>query len=246
MKTLIWTRSVDDWESDFKLLLGLLPSEIPVVHFPCIRLAAIDRIELNSSAWTHAIFTSPHAVAFAMQDPLLAKALGQCKEIYTHGEATAAKLKSLGLTPTLIEGIRKGEELATVLAQKIPAGANIIVPGPKEPAFDMSGFLNSKGFKSQALICYETKASIHKPDGSHLSSQEVLDLQKSPNHVICFASPSAVQGFSGKIPHTLARVVVLGPTTREKAKSLSDLVFMASHNRLESLIEKAKELLFSA
>lgn len=243
IKTIIWTRGTDDWQSDADLLARLVPQEIRVEHIPCIKLAALETPPaLTQETWDHVVFTSAHGVSFALANPDLKEAIKKSKHVYTFGGATAQALAKHGISTIRPEGLRTGEDLGAWLSVHLPKDARVLVPGPKRPAFDLAQFLNLHDFQAQAAICYETEEKAHLPSGADLSSRKLDELGCLAQAVICFASPSAVRGFLAGAPGILYPAAVIGPTTDAEAKKTFPVRRTATDNTFESLVLAALSL----
>lgn len=243
-KTLIWTRGVDDWQSDQLLLSQLVAKDVYIEHIPCVRLSPVgitsDVLQaLTNHPWDHVVFTSAHGVSFALASPVIRERIKKIASIYTLGSATAQALARLGIDAIRPEGLRTGEDLGAWLDVHLPQDAHILVPGPRQPAFDLAQYLKDKGRQSLAVVCYETEAKAHLPSGKALSIEILKELGARPTTIVCFASPSAVRGFVAGAPGVVPPAVVIGPTTEAAAKQFFTVKKIADENSLESLVKAA-------
>lgn len=244
--TLVWTRSLEDWATDQALLVGL--KNVDVVHLPCIETTALPA-SLPTGVWDCAVFTSAHAVDFALANPSLNAGIARVASLYTHGASTAERLAAAGLAPTLVKGIRTAEELAAWLKQTLKPGTRVLVPTAAEPAFDLAGTLTAAGLPAAALACYQTSMEARSAEGSPLSRAMIEDLNARLSGVICFASPSAVKGFvkvfapqRGRLA-TALKVAAIGPTTAAAARGEFKNCQTAFVNELASLVTLAQTML---
>ena len=243
-KTLIWTRGVDDWQSDHLLLSRLVPEGVFIEHIPCVRLSPVgiksDVLQaLTNHPWDHVVFTSAHGVSFALANPEIRTRIKKLTSIYTLGSATAQALARHGIDAIRPEGLRTGEDLGAWLDLHLPKDAHILVPTPRQPAFDLAQYLKDKGRHSLAIVCYETEARAHLPNGEAISPQKLKELASSPSTIVCFASPSAARGFVVGAPGVVPPAVVIGPTTEAAAKQFFTVKKIADENSLESLVKAA-------
>ena len=243
MKTLVWTRSIEDWASDQALLAKIVPPDIVTKHVPCIRLQAVESEIPQTGAFTHAVFTSPHAVAFAFQNKKIWSIILKAQAVYTHGAATADALTRYGIKPTLVPEIRTAETLGVWLDAHLSRQAHILLPGPRESAFDLGAYLGAQGLETHSIVCYETAAYAHAPDGMPLAAEQITKLKSRTQQVVCFASPSAVRGFVKALPDARVACVAIGPTTGEMARLYFPDVQIAEQNTLPSLVGRALTLL---
>jgi uroporphyrinogen-III synthase len=243
-KTLIWTRGIDDWQSDHLLLSRVVPEGVHIEHIPCVRLSPVeipsDVLQaLTNDPWDHVVFTSAHGVSFALASPVIRARIKRSSSVYTLGSATAQALARHGIDAIRPEGIRTGEDLGAWLDVHLPKDAHILVPSPRQPAFDLAQYLKDKGRQSLAIVCYETEAKAHLPSGEALSTQNLKELGSRPTTIVCFASPSAVRGFVAGAPGVVPPAVVIGPTTEAAAKQFFTVKKIADENSLESLVKAA-------
>ena len=243
MKTLVWTRSIEDWASDEALLAKIVAPDIAIDHVPCIKLQPVEPEIPQTVGFTHAVFTSPHAVAFAFQNKKIWNIINQVQAVYTHGAATADALTRYGITATLVPEVRTAETLGAWLDAHLSRAACILLPGPRESAFDLAGFLGAKGFETHSLVCYETATYAHAPDGMPLAAEHITELKTRTQQVVCFASPSAVRGFVRALPEAQLACVAIGPTTAEVARLFFPAVQIAEQNTLPSLVGRALTIL---
>lgn len=243
-RLVIWTRSRADWDEDRALLArhGLVGAS--VLHVPCVALEAVAVGLSGYGEYTDWVLTSAHAVAFFAADAGRLAALRAAPRVHTFGEATTAALAALGVNATAHEGLRTAEELTARLALTLPESAAILVPGAREPAFDVAGAMRAGGRRADAVACYAAVTGARRSDGSAFSAAHGKMLPLTWKGVACFASPSAVRGFTDAFPATPRLLALaLGPTTASAArKHAFAAVQVAPENTLECLAEVAAEL----
>ena len=237
---MIWTRSEDDWESDKKLL-----SELPfsVLHFPCIKVFPID-YRLSEEGYNKFVITSPKAVAYAWQDIRIRSMLKKAAMVYTFGKKTRQILAEHALQVEAPAGVKGSRELAKHLERELSKEDKILVLGAVRPAFDLVHYLKECHFNADYLALYQTK-----PDGKP-QDRIMNDHQSLIGSVVCFASPSAVNGFEQLIgekqclwfyEHLVA--VVIGDTTAEQCSTCYKRVIISKESSIPALIEAAKNFL---
>ena len=241
-QSLIWTRSIADWQDDAATILTAVPSRL-IIHIPCLGLAASTPKIANFSC-DYVIFTSANAVRFGLAVRDIDEAVRGARGIFTHGEATAAALRARGLNP-IVAPVRTAAELSEWLETKLPPQAAVGLPCAAEPAWPMAEELRKKGFTASNWVCYETVAEATNTDGKTFSTQAISDLCSNLNGVIAFASPSAVRGFAKifkpELNHLRKALVAatIGPSTQAAAKAHFEFVRMATTNSLPALVQLA-------
>ena len=248
-KALVWTRGADDWASDAPLLAAL-PAGVQLVRLPCVALAPRPALPARER-YDHVVLTSAHAVDFALADTRLAPLLRGAQGVWTHGAATAARLRAAGLAVTLVDGARTGAELGAALVARLPEGASVLLPTAAEPAYDLAAWLRGQGFAAEAAVCYETAVGAREVDGRALADSRRDELAATLTGIVCFGSPSAVAGFAAELlPGRLSTALVaavIGPTTAAAAAERAFArVVTARENSLAALVATAVAALKSA
>jgi uroporphyrinogen-III synthase len=130
------------------------------------------------------------------------------------------------------------------IAPSLKALVNVLAIGPARPAYDASAAILSLGFGFTYLSVYETLPLLA------LSEDECRHYRDELDGVVCFASPSAVQGFvetlmSGGHKELGAKLVAvaIGETTALKCRDHFCKVHGAATQELTALVEKAGALL---
>ncbi len=243
-RLVIWTRSRADWDEDRALLARLGLTGSSVLHVPCVALAAVPVGPIGYGEYSDWVLTSAHAVEFFAADPERLGALRAAPRVHTFGEATTAALRKLGAHVEAHEGLRTAEELTARLALSLPETAKVVVPGAREPAFDVAGALKAGGRKAEAVACYATVTGAKRSDGSAFSAAHAKILPETWSGVACFASPSAVRGFTAVFAATPRLVALaLGPSTAAAARRHAFAsVQVAPENTLESMAKTAAAL----
>lgn len=243
----IWTRSAADLATDRALLDQ---HKVEIIHVPCIRSEAIARgmSELRDALRTKEtrasspldrwlILTSQNAVKtlikLAKADSDFKLALRSIAKVITHGRQTAAAARPL--FEDRIECLESptSEQLATKIAGELGTGGNkieILWPCAEESAFDVAGRLVADGQNARRIPVYRTVAAPSDDSGEPLDQAacnakagQIAARVQNVKCVICFASPSAVEGWLRLTRNTPAlsprylTAAVIGPTTGRAA-----------------------------
>lgn len=229
--TIVWTRGLADWAEDRALLAGI-PG---IVHVPCVRLVGLEVPSRPTKQFSVYIVASPHTFAFY---PL---PLGAT--VHTFGARSAAAARSAGAHVVHHEGLRSAAELIPILLKTLNKDVTIGIPGAAEPAVDLVTPLRAGGFQAEALPCYQTEAQATKSDGSPFLPEEVQAfVARLKGAVVCFASPSAVDGFVKTLPGADVTAACIGPTTARAAAAHFPRTATAPENTLASLAASAAQM----
>ena len=240
--TIIWTRSTSDWEVDAALF-----GSTSVLHLPCIKTEAIPA-RLTSRKFDALVFTSVSAVRCALADPKLSPVVRQIRRVFTHGARTAAVASDMGLEPTLVDE-PTGAALGRFLATTLPTGTKILWPSASQVAHDITDELSKAQIQVTRVPVYTTTRQLHLPTGLSPNEKEKEHLIRTLTGVVCFASPSAVDGFVGTLEPETNRLgreltaIVIGPTTRDATVSYFEKVVTCHEATTAALATTATELL---
>ena len=118
----------------------------------------------------------------------------------------------------------------------------IVLPGPVKRAVDLKGPLTKMGFECLTLDLYKTITCMKKKEGEPLYG--ALERGESLVGVVCFFSPSAVEGFWQffKAYHNQIDCLAccLGETTGKKARQYFSKVVISPKAEVQSLINLAQ------
>lgn len=232
MKRVVWTRPLEDWESDQKILK---PTH-RMLLFPVTRQIEVCP-QLPHKACDQVILTSRKAADAFFHKAQLSKDALHKLEFLTFGLETYKHLLSLNYRTRLIPA-PSAKKFAEILAMETKKGTVIWFPRPVETAFPLSDYLRTHGIEVFDLELYRTEAI------KTIEPQLLQQLTSEPS-VVCFASPSAVKAFVDIIRnHDEARLyryqpIAIGPTTKASGQSYFNQVIVANHPNLVSLWEKA-------
>lgn len=239
MKRLIWTRGNHNWELDCSLLKNF---PMDILHLPCITLSKVPISKNSNLSATSYIFTSPNGVKYGFEDPKLRKFILKAKKVYTFGDTSYNLLLDHGITPERPSGVNTSKELTDYLLCQLKREEPIISIGAQKVAYDISNELQDKGYNAQHLSVYKTTSYLEA------SPTEVEIYKKYLKGIICFASPSAIDGFCNRFTPQENRLgkelqaIAIGKTTLESCQPFFQKTALADKPTLISLIEKAKNL----
>ncbi|MCX6130319.1 MAG: uroporphyrinogen-III synthase [Proteobacteria bacterium] len=235
MKRIIWTRPIEDWQYDLKIV----KSDSAVLHFPVTRQILISP-QFPSKACDIVILTSRKAAeAFLQTSPLHREQLNRV-EFLTFGMETYKFLVAQNLKVRLIP-VNNGKDFAQALVVEIKKGSVIWFPRPAEPAFAVGDFLRTYALETYDIEMYRTEAI------RNIDAEQIKRLIAEPS-IVCFASPSAVRAFVDIIRSSdEARFyryipVAIGSTTMSSGQSYFPDSHLATHPTLQSLWEKAQAI----
>lgn len=237
---LIWTRSLEDWPKDKKILEI---SQKDYLHVPCVQTKPLNFNFKSQSENSLIIFTSPRAVIYSLLNADFEKILSSAY-ILCFGESSANVLQSRGYASEVFDSIESASEIpAQLLKKNISKDKTIFLPGPRQRAFDLYESLSKMGFKVYSFDVYETISQLkfydvisetYKRPNEDEKKKFILEWRGS----VFLGSPSACKGFVEALePQNNAlrknlTAFVLGPTTFavckdyfervERIKSLSD------------------------
>ena len=242
MKTIIWTRSISDWDED-KSHFGSEANA--VIRIPCINIVERPNPRLlPGSKITHCVITSANAARFSIKNLEVLKLLRSAREVYTHGKTTSEILKAAGVKTKHVD-VKSAKALGEFLLKTLPPGSRLLWPCGEEVAYDFSLDLLSSGFKVQRLVLYETRQEVTSLSGRPMSKEKIAELVESLSGNICFASPSATKCFAQTFSvasnrlGTELRAFVIGPTTEVEAKKFFKNVETISEATLGTLVASA-------
>jgi uroporphyrinogen-III synthase len=244
----VWTRSAADLATDRPFLDQ---QSVQIIHIPCIRSEVIqsgindlrkslikeNRNECRTKKSYWMIFTSQNAVKVleeaCAKDPDLAAALKNVDKIITHGRQTAATASAVfGEKIQCMESVTSEQfaaKVATVL-KTINQNPAMLWPCALEHAFDVVEHLVGQGNSATRIPVYRTSPAPSDEAGRPLDeeglkakAEQIAARVRNAKCVVCFASPSAVEGWlrlTQNTPFLSPRsltAAVIGPTTGRAA-----------------------------
>lgn len=251
-KKLVWTRSVQDWASDALILRDYLPNALPnILHLPCIELqplplANVADLQIKEDHDSVCLFTSPHAVKLAAQNPQLAL-LMQRSQNFCVGAKTLKQLIKLGFTGTHPSSVHHASSLGDFIKSQInPVGTQIFALGGVLRACDLKEEL--KGFDCHEVQLYQTLIKLKHSHGPGFTEDEKSSFINGFSGIVCFFSPSAVKAFAEAFAPRENRLfsaitsVAIGGTTRQACNAHFEKVLMPPECSVEGVAAFIKNL----
>ncbi|MFK7825272.1 MAG: uroporphyrinogen-III synthase [Oligoflexales bacterium] len=252
---IIWTRPAGLWAEDKSLLKGTKHLRLPCLAYHDFGhkeiISQLPESGLPESGSLIGVLSSAHTVMSLNNAPEL---LNKCKKWYAVGERTRDCFnasKNSRCYAYLPQGVRKGADLASFLC-KFYQGQKItfFLPGAKKRAYQLDTHLLACGFQVVCCNTYEVKIGIFNTDGGQMSKKSLEGaVSGMPDPAVCFASPSAVAGFTSTLEQAglntflqKCKAVAIGPTTLKACQRSFQKVFEASDPSMVSLVELAKNL----
>jgi uroporphyrinogen-III synthase len=212
-------RSVEAWRK-----AGAVAVAVPTVVLAGAALAEEARHALQEQGrepWT-IVLTSANAAEYLLaaleEDPALTARV-RAWPAHAVGEATAARARALGLRVVGVSPRATGADLAADLRERGPARGRILLPGSDVRRPDVETALRRAGAEVLACTVYTNEPV------SELPAEPARALARGDVDLIALYSPSALRGFlaaAARIvddPAGRCPVAVLGPTTREAART---------------------------
>lgn len=241
MSSIIWTRAKDDWQRDLTIVETLNVDAQKVLHIPCVSFAPVAAPEQVPAA-NYVIFHSSNAVRYAMTHEKIAAVVRTAVKIFSIGKGTSETLSEYSLSATPGFAGNSAKQLADQILQS-GVGGTFLIPTAKENAFDSAAYLRSHGRAAEAVVCYETKRMATKATGAAFSAADAKTEAAAFSGVICFASPSAVEGFSNvfggfDIGKKLVPVAI-GATTESEVLKHFATCYRSAQSSVPSLFAEA-------
>jgi uroporphyrinogen-III synthase len=155
------------------------------------------------------------------------------------GPGTAQAIRERFGTEPIVADVASAADIPAWLKANEINADRWLLPGAKKRAVDLEKLLPN----SIRLDVYETIVGATEPDGSPLSPERIRELAALiPRSVVCFASPSAVEGFFKTFSNAQPKVVaVIGPTTAAAAQAHYERVQQAKTATLSDLYLLAED-----
>lgn len=169
--------------------------------------------------------------------------------VFAVGPGTKEALGSHKINAEVPPGVTNAESLSNWLVDHLKPGTDVAWPCSKEPSYDIAGHLKRYDIFVEPLAVYETERSLHLPHGKHPDVSDIDRYIQSLEGVVCFASPSAVQGFSKSLRPAENRLkqelvaICIGDTTAAACSGLFEQIKVAPEHSVESLAQTAAKIL---
>jgi uroporphyrinogen-III synthase len=245
MALMIWTRSADDWEHDKPILEA---TDVDVLHLPCIAMTGLP-VKFPKRKPQMFIFTSANAVRYSSRHPALFNLMRTSEGVLAVGPGTKESLKSHKINAEVPPGVSNAEQLTEWMAHNLRPGTDVAWPCSKDPNYDIAGTLARYDIQVDPLPVYATEKCLHLPHGKAPDADDIERYIQSLEGVVCFASPSAIDGFArslnpseNRLRHELIACCI-GQTTAAFAEGHFDKILIAPTSTIESLVEIAAKAL---
>lgn len=241
MALLIWTRSIDDWKIDKDVLQKF---DVDVLHLPCIAMTGIS-VKFPRRKPQVFIATSGNAIRYAARHAALLNLMRTSEAVFAIGPGTKETLSEFKVVAEVPNGVINAKSLAEWLAKNLRPGTEVAWPCSKEPSYDIAAHLRRFDIHVEPLAVYETDRSLHLPHGKEPDSDDIERYVQSLEGVVCFASPSAVEGFTtslrpadNRLKHELTAICI-GETTAAACRGHFEKIVTCSAPTVEQLAETA-------
>ena len=241
MALIVWTRSADDWEHDKPILEA---RDVDALHLPCIAMTGLA-VKFPKRKPQMFILTSGNSVRYCARHPALFNLMRSCEGVFAVGPGTKEALKAHKINSEVPAGVTNAEQLTMWLAHNLRPGTDVAWPCSKEPSYDIAGTLSRYDIQVDQLPIYATEESLHLPHGKAPDTEAIQRYIQSLEGVVCFASPSAIEGFTrslipseNRLRHELIACCI-GSTTSAFAEGHFDKIITAPTPSIESLVETA-------
>jgi uroporphyrinogen-III synthase len=161
--------------------------------------------------------------------------------VFAIGPGTKEALKEFKVNADVPPGVNNAESLSKWLAANLRPGSDVAWPCSREPSYDIAEHLRPFDLHVEPLAVYATERSLHLPNGKEPELDDIERYIQSLEGVVCFASPSAVEGFSKSLHPTENRLkheltaVCIGETTANACKTLFDKIIVSKASTVEDL-----------
>ena len=230
---IIWTRSLEDWAKDQMMFQGYKGKYL---HLPCLSSTPISfEAELPKEPFFLA-FTSSKASHYFLSSKVGQNFLRHARSLFALGKATAEPLLEAGLIVEVAQ-VKNGEEFQNWILKRSEKNDLFVLPGGLERAFDLESGLKNANRRALKLDIYATQALATTSLGTPILKETSEEI--ALGSVVCFASPSAVGGFSAAISkRDLVTAICIGDTTATRAFGFKKVI-TASEPSVLALFQEA-------
>ena len=220
---LIWTRAAEDLAED-RLLFDDITD---VTWLPCITredLLPSDDVlaRLACQRFSGAAITSLRTAERCTQLLPLRSMLQQTPQVIALSLKIANRLQDAEIEAQSAPDVTDGAGLGRWITDHCKPFGPWLLPGPRKRAFDLASYLADAGYQVQSLDLYQTRPEARNADGRALGGEDRDRLARNLGGVVCFASPSAVDGFVELFAERRQRLesmlaIAIGSTTARRA-----------------------------
>jgi uroporphyrinogen-III synthase len=239
MPQLIWTRALKDWDQDQSIFQKLKKEPL---HLPCISTHGVP-VKFPKQKPQVFVFTSANAVRYAARHFALVNLMKSAEIIYAIGGGTLETLKELNISGEVPPSVKSAEDLSIWLARNLAPGTIVAWPSARQPSYDLEGYLRRYNIDVEQMVVYNTDRTLHLPNGKLPTSEEITHFQETLEGIVCFASPSAVEGFTSSLmpqKNRLAKTLIavaIGDPTKVAAEKYFEQVVSITEPRVNLLAE---------
>ena len=165
--------------------------------------------------------------------------------VFAIGPGTKEALAEFKVSAEVPNGVINAKSLADWLAKTLRPGTEVAWPCSKEPSYNIAEHLKRFDIHVEPLAVYETDRSLHLPHGKEPDKDDIARYIQSLEGVVCFASPSAVEGFTNslkpsdnRLKHELTAVCI-GDTTAAACRNHFETIIICKSPTVEILAETA-------
>lgn len=240
MSQLIWTRALDDWEQDKQIFDRLRKKE--VLHLPCISMHGLP-VKFSRQKPQVFVLTSANAVRYTARHYALVNLMKSAEAVYAIGAGTQKALKELRVNAEVPENILTAQDLAVWLSRNLSPGTSVAWPSAREPSYNLQNHLARYNIDVDVLAVYYTEKALLLPNGKAPDAKDIERYVQTLEGAVCFASPSAVEGFTRTLMSTVNQLqkeltaIVIGPTTFGAAQGLFEKIITVAEPSVELLAE---------
>ena len=241
MPVVVWTRSADDWKHDKAVLKS---QKLEALHLPCISMAGLT-VKFPKHKPHLFIVTSANAVLYTARHKALFNLMRSSEGVFTIGEPTKEALKAHKIESEIPPKVTNAEQLCDWLSKNIRPGTDIAWPCSREPSFDFASRLSRYDIYIDPLPVYATEKNLCLPYGKQPDQDDINRFIGTLEGVVCFASPSAIDGFTRTLNPSENRLrasltaCCIGTTTAAFAEGHFDRIVIAETHTIESLASVA-------
>ena len=245
MSQLIWTRALDDWETD-RVIFERLKRD--ALHLPCIAMQA-SPVKLPRQKPQVFVFTSANAVRYAARHYALVNLMKSAEAVYAIGAATFNALAELRVPAEIPENVQTAQQFAVWLSYNLSPNTIVAWPSAREPSYNLQNHLTRYNIQVEVLAVYHTEKALHLPNGKSPDTKDIDRDVQTLDGVVCFASPSSVDGFIRSLTPSENRLkkdliaVAIGPTTHAAAEGQFEQIIMIKEASVELLAETAAKII---
>jgi uroporphyrinogen-III synthase len=164
-----------------------------VIVAPLMRIEPIANAGIHSGPWAAILITSANAARALAADERLRLLLDL--PVFAVGERSAEAMREAGFSDvTSADG--DADELARVVAERMPAGASLLYPAGEDRAGDLPGDLRARGLNVHMVVLYRAAVAESLPQAAIDALGAGIDgiLHFSPRSADAYVQAAAAAG----------------------------------------------------